>query len=261
MRKSNSNRDYYLVALLFVACNSPQASLNMQQLNTAVHDVSQPLVKTDTNNVNGNTYTRFALSAFKPELRSTRPSPTDTNLVFSIACAFTRLDNNSIDGIFIQRGKIVSTQLNTTLGGLFVLYPQTKTRAAHIEIRKREANEFDTKESISHFMADSVSCCQQIQLIRDGLPLRFGKDKALFQRRAFVIFRDGKTEVIESQKPILLQTFADDLAALDVKNALYTDMGGWDEGWYKPNNSTDIEVIGHMRSHTNRQSNWLVFTQ
>ncbi len=261
MHKLNNNRAYCLFLLLFVACNSPQPSLNIKQFNNVVQVASQSLVKTDTSRVNGNTYTRFSLSSFKPELRSTRPSPSDTNLVFSIACAFTRLDNNAIDGIFMQRGKLVQAQLNTTLGGLLMLYPQTKTTAAHIEIRKREDHEFDTKESVKHFIADSVSCCQQIQLIRDGLPLRFGKDKALFQRRALVIFANGKTEVIESQNAILLQTFADDLATLGVKNALYTDMGGWDEGWYKPNKSTDIAIIGQMRSHTNRQSNWLVFTQ
>ncbi|MGL4599384.1 MAG: hypothetical protein ACRCYO_17810 [Bacteroidia bacterium] len=259
MRKRNNKSLLYFLLLLLAACNSPQTSVTGKSVATTQQELAQALVKTDTSQINGNTYTRFLLSAFTPKLSNKRPVQTDTNLVFAIACAFTRLDNNAIDGVFIERGKIIQSQLNTTLGGLLLLYPKTRTNAERIEIRKRESNEFESPQSLKRFLADSVSCCQQIQLIRDKLPLRFGKDKALFQRRALVTFPTGKVEVIESQSAILLQTFADDLAALGAENALYTDMGGWDEGWYKPQNNTNIEVIGQMRSHTNRQSNWLVF--
>ncbi|MBP6611602.1 MAG: hypothetical protein KA206_11025 [Paludibacter sp.] len=43
----------------------------------------------------------------------------------------------------------------------------------------------------------------------------------------------------------------------DVKNALYLDMRGWSEGWYKITNDEKM-VIGEGMTSTDRQTNWRV---
>ncbi len=69
--------------------------------------------------------------------------------------------------------------------------------------------------------------------------------------------KNGRTAVVESNKMITLKTFSEDLAALGVMNLLYTDMGYWDEGWYKAGGKTI--TLGHYLSQTDKQSNWVVF--
>jgi hypothetical protein len=63
--------------------------------------------------------------------------------------------------------------------------------------------------------------------------------------------------VIESYEHITLTDYTKDLLELGVTDALYTDMGSWDEGWYR--NGNDIETIGRIRSQTDKQCNWVVF--
>jgi hypothetical protein len=47
--------------------------------------------------------------------------------------------------------------------------------------------------------------------------------------------------------------------SLGVRDAIYTDMGGWDEGWYR--DGVKVRTIGLMRGSTRRQSNWFVMTE
>jgi hypothetical protein len=54
-----------------------------------------------------------------------------------------------------------------------------------------------------------------------------------------------------------LATFAADLAALGAQTAMNLDMGAWDEGWYRGKDGKIVR-LGHDKSSTKRQSNWLV---
>lgn len=96
-------------------------------------------------------------------------------------------------------------------------------------------------------------------MVRDGEVLEFHKDQKLFQRRAVVIFVSGKIAMIESKTPITLQEFANDLIKLQVQNAIYTDMGSYDEGWVRSPEDKTVKSIGKNRSQTKYQSNWLIF--
>ncbi|TPG65318.1 hypothetical protein [Hymenobacter nivis] len=79
-----------------------------------------------------------------------------------------------------------------------------------------------------------------------------------FQRRALVEWADHRFAVVESlADDVTMQQFGEDLVALGARNALYLDMGGWDEGWYRAGNN--VVVLGHWRTDTAQQSNWLVF--
>jgi hypothetical protein len=100
---------------------------------------------------------------------------------------------------------------------------------------------------------------QQILIIKNGVPETFSA-KRNFQRRAVVTTKDDKIYIVENEKAVTLAQFCADLVELDstVNNALYLDMGSWDEGWYRYSNDS-IVTIGQNKSSTIHQSNWLVF--
>ena len=65
--------------------------------------------------------------------------------------------------------------------------------------------------------------------------------------------------IIESKQAITLKVFSDDLVLLGVQQLIYTDMGSWDEGWYKDPSSNKLVTIGQDLSQTSKQSNWIIF--
>jgi hypothetical protein len=65
--------------------------------------------------------------------------------------------------------------------------------------------------------------------------------------------------MIESKESITLKVFSEDLVILGVMQLIYTDMGSWDEGWYKNQKNNKIVIIGQDLSQTAKQSNWVVF--
>jgi hypothetical protein len=81
---------------------------------------------------------------------------------------------------------------------------------------------------------------------------------SLFQRRALVELVNHRVAVVESESDSLsMHQFGEDLLELGAYNALYLDMGDWDEGWYKT--GEQVVKLGNRRTETARQSNWLVF--
>lgn len=114
-----------------------------------------------------------------------------------------------------------------------------------------------TKSFLRDLANKKASLFQQFLLVTDGKPSPF-KDRTLFQRRAIVKFKDGQTAIFESKHALTLTTFGEDLKSAGVQNAMYTDMGAWDEGWYRDSSGT-IKVIGLDKSRTDKQSNWLTF--
>lgn len=199
-------------------------------------------------------YTAYYLLDKKIALADKRPSKADTSIFLCIPAAFTQLDDGSIDGLFIIDGKITDRKkVNHHLGGgLLVVNNQ-------LHIFKTVEGKLLTeswKDSISSLKG---SFFQQIQMVRDGDALEFHKDQKLFQRRAVVIYHDGSIAVVESKNPITLQEFANDLVKMKVRDAIYTDMGSYDEGWARNPANRAIDVIGQNRMQTAFQSNWLIF--
>ena len=113
-------------------------------------------------------------------------------------------------------------------------------------------------EMLKKLKQTKSSMFQQFQLVKDGQPEAF-HDKSNYQRRCIAIMNGGKNAFIESDESITMTDFAKDLAELGVANAVYTDMGPWDEGWYRNPDNGKIVVIGHDRLLTGRQTNWVVF--
>jgi prepilin-type processing-associated H-X9-DG protein len=241
------------VLVIFACCANVPGTKNAVSSEQLLENIDS-IVHLQKSTIEGTIYARYILTGLSPHLDQVRPSMLDTNIVLSIACAFTRLDNNSIDGLFMHRGQLIQKQINASLGGLLFI-----DHFGNMRIQKREGMNIELADTIARFINDSLSCCQQIQLVRTGESLRFGKDKAFFQRRAVALFADGHAEIIESTSPILLQRFADDLKTMGVMDAVYTDMGGWDEGWIRFSAKSKPSTIGLMRTQTDRQSNWLYF--
>lgn len=199
-------------------------------------------------------YTTYYLLDKKIALTDKRPSKADTSIFLCIPAAFTLLDDGSIDGLFIINGKVTNPKkVNHHLGGGLLV---TNDK---LQIIKTEDGKFLTESRIDSIADLKGSFFQQIQMVRDGEALNFGKDKKLFQRRAVVIYHDGAIAVVESKSPVTLQEFADDLVKMKAFNAIYTDMGSYDEGWVRNPDNRKINVIGNIRTQTQFQSNWLVF--
>jgi hypothetical protein len=200
----------------------------------------------------GNTYIFIYKKDHKADFVLARPGKEDTSVLLCIPAAFTQLTDYSVDGIYISHGKAGNTKkINRSLGGA-------------LEIVNGEVSIFPTDKGsrITDSLVDAVvmkkgALFQQIQMIVNGVPASF-KDQKLFQRRGIVLLKDGRVLVAESRKAITLKTFADDLAALGASDLLYTDMGAWDEGWYRDSNGKTISM-GYDHSQTDRQSNWFIF--
>lgn len=189
------------------------------------------------------------------EVTTARPLKGDSSVIFVCAAAFTRLDNGLIDGLFIENGIVIVRNVNRTLGGGIIISSSTSKHVPEIlgtEMGARLDSAF-----VDSMVNIGASFFQQIQMVRDGQSLVFRKDVSRFQRRAICIWH-GQPVIIESTLPCTLQKFADVMKNCGIQNALYLDMGSWDEGWFRDENF-ELHTIGQMRNQTKKQSNWLKF--
>ena len=231
-----------------VQSKKPEVSSDSAKKNILSYS---PLTVDTLKGASGTMYAFIYKNIAKIDYEISRPPVKDTSVYLCIAGAFTQLDNYEIDGLYICKGKTGNrNNVNKTLGG-------------GIKIIDGECEIFPTKSGT--LLSDSLisiienkkgSFFQQIQCITSCEAAHF-KDVKLFQRRGIVVLKNGKTAIVESHKIITLKTFSDDLAALGVKDLLYTDMGYWDEGWYRIDGKTI--TIGNYLSQTDKQSNWVVF--
>lgn len=218
-------------------------------LATAGNDLKIEKKKTKS----GYNYTIFTTSTSKLDVTLTRPSKTDDNILICTAGAFTDLQNFTVDGLYIDHGKVLNkTKINNSLGGAI------KIINGECEIFPTSKGKLLTDSLINFIVAKKGSLFQQIQMIEKGAGAKY-KDVKLFQRRAIVKLKGNKIAIIESYEHITLMSFTTDLLELGAMDALYIDMGAWDEGWYKNPTDNKITTIGRMKTQTDKQCNWVVF--
>src|SRR6185312_1324274 len=189
-------------------------------------------------------YSVFYKNTAKIDFEIKRPDKNDTTVLLCIPAAFTTLDKYDVDGLYICKGSIgKSKRVNHHLGG-------------GIKIMNGECTIFGTNDGklITDSLIDAIvaakgSFFQQICMIDSGKAAHF-KPNELTYRRGIAIFNNGKTAIIESTSPIDLSTFASDAVSFGVIYLLYTDMGAWDEGWYRNPKNGDIVVLGYSKSQT-----------
>lgn len=201
----------------------------------------------------GYTYTIFYKNNLQLDASLKRPDKNDPNIVLCIPGAFTNLADYTVDGLYIDNGKIINEHsINHSLGGAICITGSDCT------IFPTQKGRLLTDSLIRRVATRKGSLFQQIQMIENGVGATY-KDNKLFQRRAIVKLKGGKTAIIESYEHITLAAFTKDLTALGAVDALYTDMGAWDEGWYKDPAGNAPVTIGRMKTQTDKQSNWVVY--
>ncbi len=207
-----------------------------------------------TGATNGTSYHFYCKNDLDVGWTTTRPSKSDQKIKLCIPAAFTST-TGTVVGINALNGKVKNARgISKPIGGALLI------RNGKFNIFPTSHGACFTEEFIESLVRDKASLFQQFQLVEKGVPARF-KDKKIFQMRAIAKFKDGREGIVESVTPISFKEFNDDLAAMGVEDALYTDMGAWDEGWYRDPGSADIVSIGNDRSKTNKQTNWLIFIE
>jgi hypothetical protein len=184
----------------------------------------------------------------KVEIVDKRPDFNEKTF-FGIAGAYTS-KSGTIDGIFINNGKIINDTYNNELTGLCII------RNESIII---ESSDKLNDELIKKVVSDKSSLFQQTLLIKNGLIVDcnlFGN--AVNLRRALIKFNDGSYLVGESHRAMSIQEFQIALKEIGAIDAVNLDMGSWSEGWYKRNNGK--MSIGDNFLKTNKQTNWIVYS-
>ena len=205
-----------------------------------------------TSAASGHDYTIMKWNSATPDWTTERPSTDDKNVLLCIAAAFTQQEDNSIDGLWSDNGAMrEKPRVNKSIGGGCLIEDGT------IQLLDTKGEVTLDGVFISGLNGD-VDFFQQILCVIDGKAEKF-RDTKMFQRRAICTMNDGSYAVIETVKSATLAQFSVDLVELGVKRALYTDMGGWDEGWYRYGDG--VIPIGRMKTATGRQTNWFIIRQ
>ena len=198
-------------------------------------------------------YTFIKKNKCKISFETKRPNNTDQNILVTIPAAFTNLNNLKVDGIYSVNGIIRNKDvINNSLGGVFYIENNS------CKIFQSNKGKLFNDSLLTIVKNQKASLFQQIQCIENGTAAKF-KDKKLFQRRGIAILNDNSIAIIESEQAITLEVFSKDLVLLNVKQLIYTDMGAWDEGWYRNPLNNALIKIGKDLSQTAKQSNWIVF--
>jgi hypothetical protein len=239
---TNSIFSFIAIAIMFSICAFKREEIEKNELT-----IEKKKTKSGYN------YTLFYKNNLKLDVSLIRPNKADNNILLCFPGAYTDLKNYSVDGLYINNGTVLNkNQVNHSLGGAI------KIINGECEIFPTNKGKILNDSTINFVVSKKGSLFQQIQLIEKGKGARY-KDVKLFQRRAIVKLKDNKTAVIESYENISLSSFTTDLLELGVIDALYTDMGAWDEGWYRNPSDKKIITIGRMKTQTDKQCNWVVF--
>lgn len=212
-----------------------------------------PVVRTETRTAtSGSQYTIFYPDKLRIQVVTSRPQPETGPYSLAVAAAYTDLNTDKPLDLLVCQGQALQpratvgfldgelTIVDTTLTISRLAPGQTPPAAQLARVRRRQG----------------TVLLQELLVFQGQNQRPAGGSR--FQRRALVELPARRFVVIESASDSLtMRQFAADLIQLGARNALYLDMGGWDEGWYAA--SDGVRVLGHRRSDTSRQSNWLVF--
>lgn len=181
-----------------------------------------------------------------------RPDKKNNKIILCIPAAFTTT-TGTVVGIYAYKGKVGNAKrISKPIGGAIQI------TNGEFKIFPSSNGACFTAEFLAALEKSGSSLFQQFQLVQNGTPAKF-KDKKIFQMRAIAKFKDNREGIVESVDAISFKQFNSDLAAMGVVDAIYTDMGAWDEGWYRDPATSKLVPIGNDRSKTDKQTNWVVF--
>lgn len=219
----------------------------------ALHGFKAPITVAYKTGESGNNYRFFNKNTAVVAFTTERPSKQDRSVLVSMPAAFTIGADNNVEGVYGLNGNLHNADaVSARVGGLVVIHPD-----GHTSIESTKMGKALNKKYLKQYQRDGYSFFQQIKIVADGEAPGF-KDDSKFQRRALVLDKEGALAMVESTAALTLTDFANDLVKLGVWNAAYTDMGAWDEGWYRDAHGAPV-TLGKDLSQTARQSNWVVF--
>lgn len=199
----------------------------------------------------GVVYTLYPQGKLDFDFVVSRPAQNQADIFLCIPSAFTTPDDR-VDGVYISNGLIGNAKgVNKELGGAMIIERGTG------RLLNTDKGSLITEKLLKNVQKTRGSIFQQFLIVHDSKAASF-RDKSKFQRRAVCETAKGAFSIVESDRPVTFSMFNDDLVALGMKEALYCDMGAWDEGWYRSNPNSKVISIGQDRSRTDRQSNWLL---
>ncbi|MDO7845733.1 hypothetical protein Q5H92_05140 [Hymenobacter sp. M29] len=202
----------------------------------------------------GHQYTLFHPQGLAVRVMTTRPDVADGRYQLSVAAAYTDLDTGQPLDLLVSSGRVRQTRAKVGfLDGVLTLVGDS------LSIARIPMGQAPARAELERVRRHQGTLMLQELLVFEGRNLRT-EGGAVFQRRALMELAGHRLVVVESTSDELtMQHFADDLVELGARQALYLDMGGWDEGWYKT--GSQVVKLGHRRTDTARQSNWLVFVK
>ncbi|MBH8569185.1 hypothetical protein KB206_09845 [Microvirga sp. STS02] len=227
---------YLLTGLLMGSCQAP--AVHMEGKTTA----------------GGQQYSIFYPQRLAVRIITARPDVANSRVHLSVAAAYTDLDTDQPLDLLVSPGRAV--QAKATVGFLDGVLTITGDSLRITQIPRGQS---PPGAELARVQRQHGTLLLQELLVFRGRNVR-GAGGSFFQRRALAELPNHRFAVVESQADDLtMQQFAADLLELGALNAINLDMGGWDEGWYRA--GTQVVKLGHRRTDTNRQSNWLVFEQ
>ena len=200
----------------------------------------------------GTVYALFYPQNLAVRVVTSRPDVGNSHYLLSVAAAYTDLQTNRPLDLLMCEGRVLQAQAKVGfLDGVLIITGNTLT------ISRLAKGQSPPGAQLAQVRARNGTLLLQELLVFEGKNQK-AAGGSVFQRRALVEFANHQFAVIESTSNYLtLQQFGNDLLELGAKNALYLDMGDWDEGWYKTPGK--LIRLGNRRTETARQSNWLVF--
>jgi len=183
----------------------------------------------------------------KPKLTHNRPTKTDDSFL-CIPAAYTNLKNYKIKGCFIENGKLINKTILNVFKGVCIVKPNG------IDILP--FHKLDDK-LIEDITEAGYSLFQQSLLVENFNIVHYNKFKDFKVKRRALITRDNKFYVCETVGPAYFNEFQRALINIGTKDAIYTDMGSWSEGWYRNYHGNIVKIGDNFRS-THRQTNWIL---
>ena len=202
----------------------------------------------------GNQYALFHPQGLVLRVMTARPDVADSRTQLSVAAAYTDLDTNQPLDLLVSNGQLRQTR--ATVGFLDGVLTIVGDSLAIGQIAMGQA---PPNPALQRVRRGRGTLLLQELLVYGGRSVHQAGG-SVFQRRALAELPGRRFAVVESVADNLtMRQFGDDLLELGARNAIYLDMGEWDEGWYKV--GRQVVKRGHRRTETARQSNWLVFAQ
>jgi hypothetical protein len=202
----------------------------------------------------GHQYSLFYPQGLAVRVVTSRPDVADSRNQLSVAAAYTDLDTDRPLDLLVDSGRMLQPRARVGfLDGVLTVSGDSLT------ISKVPKGQSPPDTELDRVQRQHGTLLLQELLVHEDQNQR-PEGGSVFQRRALVELTGRRFVVVESLSDnVTMKQFAADLIELGARNALYLDMGDWDEGWYK--SGSQVVKLGHRRTDTARQSNWLVFVQ